>query len=382
MRTLRVLAMVAVTALTVVASMTGTAGAKVFNAEVGAIDFSGSGSPTLTIEGQSIICTSAAYSGEANSAPKELEVDTKVEGCTAFGSIAATVKFEGCKFRFDATTTNVDIVCPPEKVIVGTAGTCKIEIGPQENIEAVKYVNNAGPPKSVTVEAAVSGFEYKKTDGFLCPLVGSGTGTSGQFVDNVLVKGFQGEEQIGVFVDPAGVFNAEIKPPVSILGEQAGEPFIFTIENGTGIECKKATYTGEVNKAVQELEVLPSYSECNVFGAAATVNMEGCKYRFNANTNDVDLVCPAGKVVKATVGTCEVQFGSQEGLKSITYVNNGGPPKTVTVEAAVTGVKYNKTKDGALCPLAGTGEKADGEFTGDTLVKGFQGETQVGVLVG
>lgn len=386
MRSLRMLGLALMLTLLSTA-LAATAQAKVFNAEIGpvAIQGTGEGTTTLKIESTTLTCNSSSYTGEVSSAVEALAVAPSLNGCTLLGFAAVTVNFEGCTFQFHAAGNTADVLCPIGKSIKALGSvfgsTCEVRISAQEGLKSMSYETQAGPPKTVKATATINGFAYSKTvDTGLCPLSGTGNGTSSSLETVALVKGSIGGKQISVFTDAAGVFNAEVEPAISIVGEQA-EPFIFTIENGMGLECS-ATYSGEVNKAVEQLEVLPSYSGCNIFGASATVNMEGCKYRFNANTTDVDLVCPSGKVVKVVIGTCEVQFGSQEGLNAVSYVNNAGPPKTVTVKATVTGVKYNKTKDGKLCPLAGTGEKSDGEFSGDTVVKGFQSAKQLGVFVG
>lgn len=171
--------------------------------------------------------------------------------------------------------------------------------------------------------------------------------------------------------------------PAEISSQQEGsEGHVLTAEAGLAVECKSATLTGELSEPLEEFEVSPSYGECTYSGIPATVTIEGCKYRLDANASDVDVVCPAGKAIKVVVGTCEVQVGSQNNITSIEYVNNLGPPRTVSAKSNLEAIKYNKTKDGFLCPLAGTGEKEDGTLTGETLVKAFKGEVEVGGLVG
>jgi Lipase (class 2) len=172
----------------------------------------------------------------------------------------------------------------------------------------------------------------------------------------------------------AGEYSAEVS------GQQVGE-HVLTVEAGITLKCKVATVVGELAEAEEELEVTPSYSECVAAGFVATVATEGCKYRLDANTNDADVVCPAGKAIKITAGTCELQVGSQNGRTSVEYDNSPEAlPPTATAKAALTGVVYTKSKDGFLCPLLGTGTKEDGTLTGEYLVKAVAAEGQVAAV--
>jgi hypothetical protein len=164
----------------------------------------------------------------------------------------------------------------------------------------------------------------------------------------------------------AGGYTAEVS------GQQSGE-HVFTAEAGITVKCKAATLKGELTEARTEVELAPTYGECTSFGIAATVVTEGCKYRLDANANDVDLVCQSGKKITITAATCELQIGSQNGLKSIEYANSATLPSTITAVASVTKIKYTKTKDGIFCPFNGTGEKEDGALTGQTTAKALKG---------
>ncbi len=164
----------------------------------------------------------------------------------------------------------------------------------------------------------------------------------------------------------AGEYTAEVS------GQQSGE-HVFTAEAGITVKCKAATLKGELTEARTEVELAPTYGECTSFGIAATVVTEGCKYRLDANANDVDLVCQSGKKITVAAATCELQIGSQNGLKSIEYADSATLPSTITATASVTKIKYTKTKDGIFCPFNGTGEKEDGALTGQTTAKALKG---------
>lgn len=164
----------------------------------------------------------------------------------------------------------------------------------------------------------------------------------------------------------AGEYTAEVS------GQQSGE-HVFTAEAGITVKCKAATLKGELTEDRTEVELAPAYGECTASGIAATVVTQGCKYRLDANANDIDVVCESGKKITVIAGTCELQIGSQNGLKSIEYANSATLPSTITGTAGVTKIKYTKTKDGFLCPFNGTGEKEDGSLTGKTVAKALKG---------
>jgi hypothetical protein len=170
--------------------------------------------------------------------------------------------------------------------------------------------------------------------------------------------------------------------PAEVKAEREGEVHIFTVE-GFAVKCETASFKAELPEPVETLEVAPQYEKCTSLGSAASVTMEGCKYRLDANATDVDLVCPAGKKLKivALAGNCEVQIGSQNAIEKDEYVNHAESPKTVTVKFKSEKVKYTKTKDGFICPLSGLGEKSDGAYTGNMLAKAFAG-SQVGFFQG
>jgi hypothetical protein len=151
---------------------------------------------------------------------------------------------------------------------------------------------------------------------------------------------------------------------------------------GSTITCKKATFSGtQTGKTVSTVNLTAAYSECTVaigeFNLAATVNMGGCQYSFNAN-GEVGVVNATGKTcsteqityrVSNFLGECDVKVGPQTGLKSAKYegattVANG----TVKVSPSVTLIKGTST--GNLCST--TGEFTNGQYTsGPTTVSGF-----------
>lgn len=135
----------------------------------------------------------------------------------------------------------------------------------------------------------------------------------------------------------------------------------FTTEAGA-VQCD-SHFAGTLSGASSTLTVTPTYTNCEAFGfLSATVNTEGCTYVFHATeqvsagvyNSHVDVVCPAGKSIKISAGTCRAEVKGQNGLTTVKTTNSGG---SVTVEPNVNNIALTVTQDGFACPFSGTGAK-------------------------
>lgn len=124
------------------------------------------------------------------------------------------------------------------------------------------------------------------------------------------------------------------------------------------LSCNTATFTGTVFLGAPSttFEVNSSYSGCKFLGVVGiAVNMNGCKYKFNeptgvepSFTGSVDVVCPTGKEISFTAGTCTVTIPPQAARKTVGYTDEtNGVEEWITVAANVTGMEYTAS---ALCP--------------------------------
>jgi hypothetical protein len=138
----------------------------------------------------------------------------------------------------------------------------------------------------------------------------------------------------------------------------------FNTEAGS-VECKAHFHVGPLTEPSETVTVVPTYTECKAFGFLnATVNMNGCDYEFNVNGN-VKVLCPAGKSIIITAGTCETTIGAQGPLSKVDLANSG---TGISAQATVTGIAYTVTKDGIGCPFSGTGAKTGATYTQNTAV--------------
>jgi hypothetical protein len=183
----------------------------------------------------------------------------------------------------------------------------------------------------------------------------------------------------------ASTFTAG-KYPATIAGTQVGQ-HVFSIENNLTVKCQGATFHGTLSAASSTAQLHPTYTVCSAFGfLEATINSAGCDYLFHAGSEvaadkhagTVDIVCSAGASIVIAASTCEVSVPAQTGLGSSNIENNTNP-NDATATGSLTGIKYTKTKDGFLCPFAGTGTKTDGGYAGTATATATSGGVQVGI---
>lgn len=199
---------------------------------------------------------------------------------------------------------------------------------------------------------------------------------------------------LGVLTAPAGA---------SVMGTPVSSSTVTATQETTGVfsfggstaSCTTETFSGSLGNPIEELEVSATYSGCTAFGfAGATINMNSCVYRLyggseaseNVFSGAISVICPKEKaiVVKASAfgSECEVKIGSQEFATKATYVNHpaASPKANATLEAALTELKYTVAKDTGICPLSGTGEKSNGQYAGNWLIKAESGGSAVEFL--
>jgi hypothetical protein len=158
--------------------------------------------------------------------------------------------------------------------------------------------------------------------------------------------------------------------PEAFHGTNVAGQETFTTEAGT-LECA-STFSGSIAEPTQAITVTPVYAGCKWFGFLnATIAIEGCNYKFKLTTTltsphryqaHVDVVCPAGKSIKITAGTCVVTIGEQLNLTTVD-LENRADTKAVLVRPTVGGINYTVVTDGFGCPYAGTGAKTGATYT-------------------
>jgi hypothetical protein len=166
----------------------------------------------------------------------------------------------------------------------------------------------------------------------------------------------------------------------------------LSINNSKGeslstVKCTTATLSGtSTSTNVTTQLVTPSYSGCTLGGLSATVPVNGCQYRLNstatAKTASADVVCPTGKTIEIIQGSCVLTVGSQTGLSSVVFGNEGSG--TTASVLATLNVGNIAITGGSGCPANLVGTSNKGVLTGTINVKAFKDEggtkgTQVGL---
>jgi len=168
--------------------------------------------------------------------------------------------------------------------------------------------------------------------------------------------------------------------------QEASAQHVFTVDSAT-VKCTTAHFAtmGEVTSPAATIEVHPEYSGCTAFGFVnASVETKGCDYVLHAS-GTVDIVQGAGTETCNRIlvhgGTCTVEIkpiAANTGLGTASYENlTGGKVKIL---ANVSGITVNKTEDGVLCPLSGTGP-GTGTYKGNTIASGTHLGSAVGIKV-
>jgi hypothetical protein len=146
-----------------------------------------------TDHGATVECNHSTYSGTLSAASSTLTVQPHYSECKAFG-LSATVNATNCTYVFHATSTSsstVDVECGTKAIVI-EAGTCKVEVDTQTGL---KSVGTKGNGSHVDVTPNVTGIAYTSiTDGFLCPLTGTGSRTGASYTSTsaITVKGNNG----------------------------------------------------------------------------------------------------------------------------------------------------------------------------------------------
>jgi hypothetical protein len=160
------------------------------------------GTPTtFKVTGQEVSCTNEEYHftavGTSLESVKSKAVYTE---CTAFGFVNAKITGFGhypavegagpyCEYLLTANGT-VHLVCPAGKDLTVEASTCTVHVPAQEGLGTVQFTTGTWEGKhAVTLDVNVGSITATATDGFACPLTGSGDVTNCTIIGKTLVWG-------------------------------------------------------------------------------------------------------------------------------------------------------------------------------------------------
>lgn len=167
-------------------------------------------------EGGNIECQTTSFHGTLAAASSSLVVQPAISSCIAWGFINLTVNNQSCGYLLRATEkqatdeykAHFDVTCPGSGGFLYSAGTCSMEIPPQEGRTSVDIDDATGSPNRVNTTLEVGSLTYVVTkDGFGCPFKGTGTKTDGTLTSGTFpMKAFKLNnltEEIGLLVSGA-----------------------------------------------------------------------------------------------------------------------------------------------------------------------------------
>jgi hypothetical protein len=305
--------------------------------------------------------------------------------CTKFGIYPGELKDNGCQFEFNADYNTVSIGpagCGPMSI---KQETCTTYILPQNGIPATYEAGpTAGGYETLRVSLETSKLKYKECNS------SSEVREDGFLSMNFQVFGFGQEgNQISVSLKKPEYLNfvSAEKYPASLVGNSTAGEAKFSLEAGT-VRCSKTTYAGTQASVWEYAEVVPTFSECIVFGFAnGVVNSNGCKFGTSAFMGWEEIACPEGKVVTISIPGigCAASIGSQGSLLSGTVTNTTGANgrSALNVSFNTTGLTYTVTDDSFFaCGFQGVGTKSGGTFTDKALIEGQDSAGPIAIKVG
>lgn len=174
----------------------------------------------------------------------------------------------------------------------------------------------------------------------------------------------------GVSAASASNFVAPYGGGSTWSGAREGANHVLGFSGEGTIPCSNVSFSGMTKESEPEptsLTVSPELSGCVWLAQPTTIEMGGCKFRFNLGAGTMDIVGCATSIRHAA-GGCVKEIGNQNGLGPVTYTKSteGGLP-VITIAAKITNLTF--TRGGSGC-FGGPGTFSNGTYTGTWKAKG------------
>ncbi|HEU4600151.1 MAG TPA: hypothetical protein VFS26_10400, partial [Solirubrobacterales bacterium] len=160
-------------------------------------------------------------------------------------------------------------------------------------------------------------------------------------------------------------------------------PLVLT-NTGQSLTCNTVVVSGSsaASGTSERTRVHPAVSNCTAFEiSGAAVNLDGCEYELNANTNTLVLInCTNGRItvkVSTIFGNCDLDVPNQNGINNQTFINmgnTGSNTATLTWEANANNITAEVTESNGICPLT-VGHHNNATLTGLVGIMGATGGT-------
>jgi hypothetical protein len=153
---------------------------------------------------------------------------------------------------------------------------------------------------------------------------------------------------LGASSASASQFRGE-EYPVAFKGEQGlGGELVIKGKKGGTLSCYKGVLSGSASTASSTLNLVPSYSECELTGGiATTVTLNGCYYVLHSTNESapfagsVDIACAKeGAAIEAVAGSCKLTIPAQSSLGTVEFSNTGkGRARAIVASFNLSGLK-------------------------------------------
>jgi len=205
-RNLKVLGLALVAVLAMSAMVASAASAvPVFEVDEGSttkIEGTDEGVVELKVTTAGVTCTEVSYTAHATGASVEsVTADPSYKGCTGPAGIEARVTGFGdwsepvskqCDFVIKASG-KADLSCPAGADVTVEAGGCTVHMGSQTNLGTIEFTTGikdfgGGVKKhDLILHLNIKKIKGDHTDGFLCPMTGSGESESAELTGTITV---------------------------------------------------------------------------------------------------------------------------------------------------------------------------------------------------
>lgn len=177
------------------------------------------------------------------------------------------------------------------------------------------------------------------------------------------------------------------KYSATLNGEQEGGAVsnYFEYTAGRRWSCEQGSYEGTLLETTEAVTVTPHYTKCEFGGVSTTTHLNGCHYVFEVGTKvsaehaqgSFSIVCPVGKKIETTWGTCKIHIGAQTIASALTFKNVSAGD--VTVEVDTTSKLHYEDTDAFLCPFEGNSTGENGSLVSSIRLEAFVAPVDIDV---
>jgi hypothetical protein len=301
--------------------------------------------------------------------------------CTKSGIYRGALNANGCQFELNSDYNTVDIGpagCGPMTML---QQTCTTYIFPQNGIPATyETAPTEGGASTLWISIETNKLKYRecntsgevREDGSISAKFRVRAASEGSATNLSLTK----PEYINLL--SAEKYPA---PLISNAGKTGEANFTF---GSAGTARCSASYSGQLSKVWEYAELVPSLTNCVMFGLKSTVNTNGCRFALSALTGNQFISCPEGKAVAfawPAGNPCEASIGPQENLAGGKSENTTAPSgrSAVNLEYNMSSLAYTVTNDSSfVCPFEGVGAKSGATFASHSVL--LEGQDSAGPI--